>query len=191
MASNRRPATSYINPGRSHLSNKHTSSFFPKRTTEPINISTRPVPYRWTRDKPMSLSFDKERWAYIPDLPYLIPPTCRTNESLKREICLFWINNTSQNGWLQQSFHRKIYASTLLCAIDTMGLGAMDMEREYLKLLDGTILRAQLHTCHTWRGLRDISYSTMRLVTQRSQLVKIHLSRLDIYCCSTNPSCRY
>lgn len=126
---------------------------------------------RWTRDKPMSLSFDKERWAYTPELPYLIPPTCRTNESLKCEICLFWINNTSQNGWLQQSFHWKIYASTLLCAIDTMGLGAMDMEREYLKLLDGTILRAQLHTCHTWRGLRDISYSTMRLVTQRSQVV--------------------
>lgn len=46
MASNRRPATSYIDPGRSHLSNKHTSLLFPKRTTEPINISTRPVPSR-------------------------------------------------------------------------------------------------------------------------------------------------
>ena len=44
MASNRKPTTSSIDPGRSHLSNKHTSSFFPRRSTEPINISTRPVP---------------------------------------------------------------------------------------------------------------------------------------------------
>lgn len=110
----------------------------------------------------MSLSLNKERWAYILKLPYLIQQTCRTNESLKREICPFWINNRSQNDWLQEYFYRKIYASTLLCAIDTMDLGAMHMEREYLKLLDGTILRAQLHTCHTWHKLRIVSYSMIQ-----------------------------
>ena len=95
-------------------------------------------------------------WNSVPNT------TSLSNKRKPQTRDLSWINNTSYNGWLQGSFYRKVYAPTLLCAIDTMGLGAMHMEREYLKLLDGTILRAQLHTCHTWHGLRNISYSMIQ-----------------------------